>query len=73
LTRSKSHNSARTDWNLFACFWIAAGPLIFVAKIKITETGKLHLLAARQGGAHFFEEKINELPRLSLVEAQLVE
>jgi hypothetical protein len=49
------------------------GTLVFISQVEITKAGQLDLLPVGERGTHFFEEQINELPRLALIEPKLIE
>src|SRR6185312_1320508 len=73
LPRTERHHPPGSDRNLLASFWISAGALLLVAQVEIAEAGELHLLPPRQRRAHLFEEQVDQLPCLPLIEPELVE
>src|SRR5215510_14322779 len=73
LSGPERDDAASADRNLLAGLRIASGTLVLIAQIEITESRQLHLLTGRQRRAQLFEEEIDELASLALVEAQLIE
>ena len=69
----KGHHTARRDGDFLAGFRIAARTLRLVAQLKISEAGELDAITSFQGVADFFEEGLDPVFGLTLVEANLFE
>src|SRR5688500_11713467 len=66
-------HAARGDGNFLPRFGIAAGTLGLVAKLKVTEAGKLYAIPVLERGADFLEKRLDHVLRFALVEAYFLE
>src|ERR1700741_1090234 len=73
LTWPERHDASRRNRNLLARLGISAGPLVFVAQLKVAEAGQLDLLTGLQTASDLLEEEVHEFFGLPLVQPQLLE
>src|SRR5882672_3418285 len=72
LAGVEGHDAARCDGNLLTGLGVASGALRLVPKLKIAEPRQLDALAAFEGQADLFEERLHHVLRLALVQTDLL-
>src|SRR5262245_21576441 len=73
LTRVERDDAPRGDRDLLAGLRIAPGPLRLLAQLEIAEARELHTVTRFERRADLFEEALDHVLRLALVEAELFE
>src|SRR5690606_2208309 len=73
LSRAESDHGTGGDRDLLAGLGVAPRALVLAAQVEVAEARQLDLAALLQRAAQGVEERVDELLRLALVQADLVE